>query len=225
MNSKIERETVVELCIELSNLGYFSGTGGNIALRIDAERLAVTPSATDYLTMTASDVCVLRLSDLKQIEGERAPSVESGMHARLLRARPDANCSIHTHQPIASACALLGRDLEVPPGALRFSLGRHVPIVGYAPSGSAWLSSKLGGKLRGDTNAYLMFDHGVMCCGASARGALRAVHDLEALAKSHLMRHIAMRAAQDPSLQKILGRVADLLADEPHPELKTYETL
>lgn len=224
MNSEICRETVVELCIELSNLGYFSGTGGNIALRIDADRIAVTPSATDYLTMTASDVCVLRLSDLQQLEGERAPSVESGMHARLLRARPEANCSIHTHQPIASACALLGRDLEVPPGALRFSLGRHVPVIGYAPSGSSWLSSKLASKLRGDTNAYLMLNHGVMCCGASAKGALRAVHDLEALAKSHLMRQIAMRAAQDRSLQKILGRVADLLADQTHPELNTCET-
>lgn len=211
MNSATSRQIVVELCVKLSSLGYFSGTGGNIALRIDADHIAVTPSATDYLTMAASDVCVLRLSDLRQIEGERAPSVESGMHARLLRARPDALCSIHTHQPIASACALLGDDLEVPSGALRRSLGPVIPIVGYAPSGSRWLSSKLARSLRSDVNAYLMLNHGVMCCGASVAAALKSVNDLEALATSHLRRRMAARAAQDPSARQALDRVSNLL--------------
>ena len=221
MNSLTSRQTIVDLCVELSTLGYFSGTGGNIALRIDAEHIAVTPSATDYLTMTAADVCVLRLSDLQQIEGDRAPSVESGMHARLLRARSDAGCSIHTHQPVASACALLGHELDVPTGALRRSLGPVVPVIGYAPSGSAWLSSKLASKMRSDVNAYLMLNHGVMCCGVDVQAALQAVKDLEALAKAHLLRHIAKRAAQEPVLQKVLGRVTDLLADPSFSELKT----
>ena len=100
------RQTVVDLCHRLSQRGHFSGTGGNIALRVDAERIVVTPSATDYQTMTAADVCVLRLSDLRQLEGVRPPSVESSLHARVLRARPDVQASIHTHQPVASACAL-----------------------------------------------------------------------------------------------------------------------
>ena len=80
MSTRVLRETVVELCVALSRRGYLAGTGGNIALRIDAERFAVTPSATDYLAMGADDVCVLRLADLARLEGERAPSVESGLH-------------------------------------------------------------------------------------------------------------------------------------------------
>ncbi|KQV81151.1 class II aldolase/adducin family protein [Rhizobacter sp. Root1221] len=206
------RQTVVDLCVELSQRGHFSGTGGNIALRIDATRIAVTPSATDYLTMTAADVCVLRLSDLVPLEGERAPSVESGLHARVLRARPDVQASIHTHQPVASACALLGRDLEVPPGALQRSLGVRVPMVGYAPSGSSWLSSKLARKLRGDINAYLMLNHGALCCGPSTSAALQAVEDLETLARTHLTRLIAARAEQQPHRQPALRRVTDALA-------------
>src|SRR6185369_11140710 len=105
------------------------------------------------------------------IEGDGVPSVETGLHARVLRARPDVQASIHTHQPVASACALLGRDLEVPPGALQQSLGARVPMVGYAPSGSSWLSSKLARTLRGDTNAYLMLNHGALCCGTSTSAA------------------------------------------------------
>jgi len=212
MNTRVIRQTVVDLCVELSQRGHFSGTGGNIAMRIDAQHIALTPSATDYLTMTAADVCVLRLADLAQVEGERVPSVETGLHARVLRARVDAQCSIHTHQPLASACALLGRDLEVPPGALQPSLGVRVPMVGYAPSGSSWLSSKLARKLRADTNAYLMLNHGALCCGASTSAALQAVEDLETLARAHLARLIAARAQQEPQRQPALQRVTDALA-------------
>ncbi|MGS5085746.1 class II aldolase/adducin family protein [Hydrogenophaga sp. A37] len=212
MNTLNIRQTVVELCVELSHRGHFSGTGGNIALRIDAAHIAVTPSATDYLTMSAADVCVLRLADLKQVEGERTPSVESGLHARVLRARPDVQASIHTHQPVASACALLGHALEVPPGPLQQSLGRRIPVVGYAPSGSGWLSSKLARALRPDTNAYLMFDHGALCCGTSTATALQAVEDLEALSQTLLLQAIAARSAREPFMQLALRRVADALA-------------
>jgi len=212
MNTATICQGIVELCVELSHRGHLAGTGGNIALRIDEHRFAVTPSATDYLTMTAADVCVLRLSDLTQLEGNGVPSVESGLHARVLRARPDVQASIHTHQPVASACALLGQALEVPPGALQSSLGRSVPVVGYAPSGSNWLSSKLARKLRNDTNAYLMFNHGVLCCGASTTAAVQAVEDLETLARAHLMRRITARAERDLSMLPALRRVTDALA-------------
>jgi L-fuculose-phosphate aldolase len=212
MNTVAIRQTVVDLCVELSQRGHFSGTGGNIALRVDATHIAVTPSATDYLTMKAADVCVLRLSDLAQIEGDRVPSVESGLHARVLRARLDVQASIHTHQPVASACALLGQALEVPTGPLQQSLGARVPMVGYAPSGSSWLSSKLARKLRSDTNAYLMLNHGALCCGTSTAAALQAVEDLETLSRMHLMQLIAARAEREPSMQPALLRVTDALA-------------
>ncbi|WP_426400833.1 class II aldolase/adducin family protein (plasmid) [Ralstonia sp. R-29] len=206
------RQTVVDLCIELSHRGYLAGTGGNIAVRVDSGLFAVTPSATDYFLMTAADVCVLRLADLTQVEGNRAPSVESGLHARVLRARPDIHCSIHTHQPVASACALLGKDLEVPSGPFQRSLGRSVPVVGYAPSGTGWLSSKLGRVLRPDIQAYLMFNHGVLCCGKTTAAAVQAVENLETLARNHLRQLIEARAAREPEQQKTLQRVADALS-------------
>lgn len=205
------RQTVVALCLELSRRGHFSGTGGNIALRIDAAHIAVTPSATDYLGMVADDVCVLRLADLQQLAGQRAPSVESGLHARVLRARPDVHASIHTHQPVASACALLGRPLAVPEGPMRRTLGPGVPVVGYAPSGSGWLSNKLAKALRPDTQAYLMLNHGVLCCGADVETAMQAVEDLEALSQRTLLQAMESRARQWPAMRPALRRVSDAL--------------
>lgn len=199
------KQHVVDLCLELSRRGYFAGTGGNLMLRIDADRVAVTPSATDYLEMTTADVAVLRLRDLARLEGDKPPSVETSLHARVLRARPEVGCSIHTHQPVASACALLGRALEVPP-AWQATLGPRVPMVGYAPSGSGWLAARLAGALRPDVNAYLMSNHGILCCGRDSAAALQAVDDLEALARQHLAERIAnqARSGAQPQLWRVI---------------------
>ena len=210
MNYEAPRAHVVELCLELSRRGYFAGTGGNIMLRIDAQHVAVTPSAMDYFAMGPADVCVLRLSDLAKVEGDQTPTVEASLHARVLRARPDAGCSIHTHQPVASACALLGRELTVPP-ELHASLGSRVPVAGYAPSGSAWLSAKLARKVAPDVNAYLMLNHGILCCGRDSAAAMQAVDDLENLARAHLRSRITARAAVDTAAAAELWRVTEAL--------------
>jgi L-fuculose-phosphate aldolase len=198
MFAREQRERVVALCRELSRCGYLAGTGGNVALRINAAHFAVTPSATDYLTMTVADVCVVRLADLARVEGERAPSVETGLHARVLRIRADVHCSIHTHQPVASACALLGQPLDVDEPEARAAIGPCVPLIGYMPSGTNLLANKVERAIKQDVNAYLMRNHGVLCCGASVADAMLAVEQLERLAQRHLAGRIAQRIAADP---------------------------
>ena len=216
MRAQEIREQVVALCLDLSRRGFLAGTGGNVALRIDAQHFAVTPSGIDYHRMTAADVCVLRLSDLQRIDGERAPSVESSLHARVLRARPDCGCSIHTHQPVASACALLDEPLAVEDADLRERLGDSVPIVGYAPSGTGWLAHKLHAALRPRLNAYFMRNHGVLCCGADMAGAVRVVEALEELCTRHLRSRIAVNAALRPTQRGALQRVLASLAGTSH---------
>jgi len=211
MKHEPQRQHVVDLCLELSRRGYFAGTGGNIMLRIDAEHVAVTPSAIDYHAMTAADVCVLRLSDLQQVEGDGTPSVESSLHAGVLRGRPEMDCSIHTHQPVASALALLGEEIAVPE-QWQATLGPRLPVVGYAPSGSSWLALKFRRTVRRDVNAYLMHNHGILCCGRDSAAAMQAVDDLEALARMLLSQRIAQRAASaSPALGKALQRTHDAL--------------
>lgn len=211
MNTLSIRQTVVDLCVKLSHRGYFSGTGGNIALRIDAQCFAVTPSATDYLSMQAGDVCVVRLADLQRLEGERTPSVETSLHARVLRQRPDVQCSIHTHQPVASACALLGQALEVEDEAIRQVIGPRVPLIGYAPSGSGLLAMLVGRAIRPDLNAYLMRNHGVLCCGANLESAVASVNALEDLARRHLAQRITRQIAAQPQRAAALHRIRQTL--------------
>jgi L-fuculose-phosphate aldolase len=213
MRYPTQRQHVVDLCLALSRRGFFAGTGGNIMLRLDGDHVAVTPSAVDYHAMGAEDVCVLRLSNLDQVEGAQSPSVESSLHARVLRGRPDVGCSIHTHQPVASACALLGEELDVPP-ELKASLGERVPVVGYAPSGSGWLSARLGHAVDPHVNAYLMRNHGILCCGRDSSAAMQAVEDMEALARRWLTGRIAGRALADPASRELLESLQAALAGD-----------
>ncbi len=206
-----QRARVVALCVELSRRGYLAGTGGNVALRLDAERFAVTPSAIDYLAMRAEDICVVRLADLRQLEGAATPSVETGLHAQVLRRRPDVACSIHTHQPVASACALLGAALAVEDPALQVTIGHSVPMVGYFPSGTGLLAWLLARQLRPSRNAYLMRNHGVLCCGRSLEQAVAAVDALEQVARVHLARRIERRALHDAGLAAPLRAVLTAL--------------
>ncbi len=48
MKFQATRELVVKTCIELADGGYLAATGGNVALRVDQDHFAVTPSAIDY---------------------------------------------------------------------------------------------------------------------------------------------------------------------------------
>ncbi len=189
-----QRQRVVDLCVALSRQGYLAATGGNVALRVDPEHFVVTPSAVDYFTMEAGDVCVIRLADLARVDGDRKPSVETGLHARVLGRRPDVGCCIHTHQPLASAFALLGEALPVDEPGARACLGPRVPIVGYMPSGTSLLARLLGRAVRPDCNAYLMRNHGALCCGPDVAHATRAVELLERLACERLRQRIAARA-------------------------------
>lgn len=212
-----QRQRVATLCAELSRRGYLAGTGGNVALRIDAACFAVTPSATDYLSMSAADICVVRLSDLRKLHGDSAPSVETGLHAQVLRRRADVVCSIHTHQPVASACTLLGEPLQVDLPALRALIGRRIPIVGYMPSGTGLLARMLARTLQPATNAYLMRNHGVLCCGASLEAAVGAVDALERVARQHLLRLIQQRALREPAAGESLRAVLAAMGATPEP--------
>lgn len=183
-----QRREVVSTCRLLADKGYLAGTGGNVAYRVDDNHFAITPSATDYYSMGPEDICVMRLDNLNQVAGDRKPSVELRLHAFVLRIRQDCDASIHTHQPIASAYTLLGRALEISDPACQAILGPKASFVRYAPSGTKWLAWLLGKALRPEINAYLLRNHGTVCCAPTLAAAIARVETLES-ACGHFFRN------------------------------------
>lgn len=185
------RTQVVEACVRLADLGFLAGTGGNVAVRAAEGLFAVTPSGLDYYAMTPADVCMLSLEGLARLSGDRKPSVESGLHARLFKARPDVHASIHTHQPLASAVALLGVPIPVEAGPDREALGPWIAAVGYGPSGTGFLVRALGRELRPDRNAYLLRNHGLVCAGRTLAEGVARTQCVERAAATFLRQAIA----------------------------------
>lgn len=210
MRFREERERVVKICIELANRGFVAGTGGNVAIRADTEHFVVTASGVDYYTMSAADVCVVRLSDNQQVEGELAPSVEASMHAGILLARPECGASVHTHQPVASAYTLLSRPLEVRDATRRSLLGPVVPRVGYAPSGTGLLAMRVVRAFKSTNYACLMRNHGVVCAGRDEAEALSRIAALESECAAFFLDCANERSnAADPSVRDLVVRTLE----------------
>jgi ribulose-5-phosphate 4-epimerase/fuculose-1-phosphate aldolase len=183
------KQQIVETAQRLTHAGYLMATGGNLSVRLPGQNaFAITPSNYDYLKMTPDDICVLA-GDLRRLEGDLKPSVESAMHAAIYQRRPDVNAVVHTHQTYASALTLL----KTPIPALfdeqvRF-LGRQVDVIPYAPSGTGLLKNAIAKHIGNHHNAYLMQNHGALCFGTDLE---RAAHNVELLEKCALAYLLAL---------------------------------
>jgi len=197
-----QRRQVIEACLHLAEQGFLAGTGGNLALRLDDEHFAVTPSAADYYALTPVNIAVLRLKDLTQVAGDLPPSVESALHATLLRAKPAMHASVHTHQPLASAVGLINAPLALTDAADGGELGRLVAMVGYAPSGTLLLVNALRRQLKADVHAYLLRNHGLICAAPSLEQAVALVGQIERAAAAWLHHH-ALRLPPSRALRQL----------------------
>ena len=181
------RRQIIEACLSLSDKGWLSGTGGNVSMRIPGEAaMAITPSNMDYRAMTVDDVCVVDWS-LSPLAGERKPSVESGMHAGVYQARQDVGAVVHTHQPYASAVALLARPIPALFDEQARFLGRSVEIIPYAISGTGWLKGNVMRQIKSGNNAYILENHGALCFGPTLARAAFNVELLEKCAITYLL--------------------------------------
>lgn len=183
------QQQVVDTAQRLVQKGYLMATGGNLSMRIaDRKAFAITPSNYDYMQMTADDICVLDFQ-LGTVEGQRKPSVESGMHAGIYQARADVQAVVHTHQVYASALALIGAPIPTLFDEQARFLGRSVAIIPYAPSGTGLLKNTIARHIRDSNNAYMLQNHGVICFGHDLE---RAAHNVEILEKCALAYLLAL---------------------------------
>ncbi len=174
------KELVVSICRRLLDRGYLKATEGNVSVRVPGRSLfAVTPSNYDYGEMQPDDICILDFEQ-RRVSGTRKASIEAGMHGAVYQERPDVNVIIHTHQPYASALALIDRPIPALFDEQVMFLGRGVQIVPYAPSGTSFLKKRVKSRLASGDNAFILANHGVIVLGGDVG---RAVHNMALLEK------------------------------------------
>ncbi|MCE7011070.1 class II aldolase/adducin family protein [Kibdelosporangium philippinense] len=111
--------------------------------------------------------------DGEVLEGEGKRHIEYPIHTRILTARPDVDCVIHTHAMAASAFA----SLEVPIRAINHDgvLFTEPDIPRFTRTGSLIRTKELGDALAetlGDARACLIPQHGLVAVGMDVAHAV-----------------------------------------------------
>lgn len=188
MQIRLEREhrdEIVRYGRRLYERGFIAATDGNLSVRLDQERLLITPTCMCKGMMEADDLVVVNL-DGQKLEGHRNVSSEVEMHLLIYRMRTDVHAIVHAHPPTATGFAAAGVSLEEPLiSEVVLTLG-SVPLAQYACPGTKGLSDSLR-PLVEKSNAILMANHGVVAYGDDIEQAFMHMETVEHFAKIALV--------------------------------------
>jgi len=199
------RQDLVEFGRMLHTQGFVAATDGNLSVRMDSDRVMITPTCVSKGMMHPEEMVIVDL-DGEKLSGARRPSSEINMHLTIYRMRPDVGAVVHAHPCTATAFASAGIALDEPLcSEVVITLGA-VPLAPYATTGTQELSDSLQPFIK-DHNAILMANHGVVTYGADLRQAYFRMEAVEHYAKIVLAaRQLGCnRTLNDEQLEKLFA--------------------
>lgn len=175
-----EKELLCEIGRRIWHQGLSPGTGGNISIRIEKNKILISPTLTSMGFMKPEDISLIDLKG-KVLDGKSKPSSEHKLHLFVYKKLPNINAIIHAHPPFATAFAVSGEPFTTftQPETVVF-LGR-VPFVKYGTPSTNELPNELDKFLDGKDNTFLLQNHGVLCIGEDLE---RTYYNLETLENS-----------------------------------------
>lgn len=99
---------IVEAGRFLDSKGWVPATSGNISVRLDEERIAITASGRHKGRLTEKDILLVDREGNSLVDGK--PSAETLLHVLIYRLYPEVNAVVHTHSPNATLISRLVRD-------------------------------------------------------------------------------------------------------------------
>ena len=170
--------------------GLTPGTSGNISLRVDGGGYVMSPTNVALGGLSPTEVA--RLDERGVHIGGLLPTKEWELHLTFFEYRPAATAIVHVHSSYAVALACLEHVdeeivlLPLTPYAL-MRIGR-LPIVPYAPPGSARLAASIAARAA-QSRAILLANHGPIFAGATLAEAVAGIEEIEQAAKVQLLLH------------------------------------
>ena len=171
----------------LSRLGFTPGTSGNLSVRLDAQRLLLTPTGISKGLIKSADMVIADM-DGRLLAGTRKVTSEISMHLAIYRQRPDVGAVVHSHPPVATAFACSGRGLnEVLCQEAVMTVGT-VPLALYATTGTAEVAASML-PFVGSHDAILLENHGLVSYGSNLLEAFMKMETVEHVAQVALVAH------------------------------------
>ncbi len=161
--------------------GFVVASEGNLSVRLDADRILVTPAGACKGRLVSDHLMITDLEGTV-ISGMGNPSSELQMHLLYYRLRPEVRAVCHAHPPTATGFAAAGRALEetVLPEVVT-TLGK-IPLAPYGTPGTWELCARIE-SLVPSHDAILLENHGVVTCGPDLITAHQHMETVEHFAR------------------------------------------
>lgn len=171
--------------------GLISAGEGNLSIRLDADRLLVTPAGMRKDELEADDLVVIWLGEPEReavSTSGRGPTSDLAIHLAVHAARPDISAVAHAHLPASMGLTLAG---EVPdPAALPETalLLPRLPFLVLGVPGSAELAARVAAALSEPpeplASAVLLERHGAVAVGRDPAHAVDRLELVEVLCRT-----------------------------------------
>ena len=195
------KESIVHIVKILYLKNYITSMTGNVSARAPNSRLIwITPSATSVPKhkITSEDLIAVDIDSEKIIEGKYRPSIETPMHIRIYRTRPDINAVIHVHDPLPLALAEEGvsiieeEDIEA-----KLLLGYTIAIIPRLKPGTLELANSVAKAMK-KCNIAILLSHGIVAIGTTIYEALSRIETLNHIAMKRFIKYL-MRSFKSQS--------------------------
>ena len=199
------RREIIRYGALLHGCGFIAATDGNLSVRLDEDRVLVTPTGMSKGMMRTSDLVIVDMEGRK-LKGHREVTSEIGMHLLIYRTRPDVNAVVHAHPRTATGFAAAGIALNQPLVCeVVIGLGQ-IPLAPYGTPGTAELAETLK-PLIPDFDAILMANHGVVTYGVDLQSAYMKMETVEHFAQITLVTHLLgkQQPLECSALEKLLA--------------------
>ena len=197
MDIRSATAAIIEGGQRLGARGLISAAEGNLSVRLDAERLLVTPTGRRKDGLGPEDLVVIRAGhaaspgdggDPPRSRSGLAPTSDLAIHLAVHAARPDLGAVVHAHLPASMALTLAG---EVPdPAALPETalLLSRLPFLPFGEMGSVELATRVATALTEPpdppADAVLLERHGAVAVGSEVVAAVDRLELIEVLCRT-----------------------------------------
>jgi len=157
-------------------------------MRVSADEIVITPSATDKGRMKWKEVGVMSLLG-ENLTPDLKPSIEHALHINIYKKNKDVNAIVHAHPVFASSFTAMKLKIDTSLTAEARAICGEPGFVPYAIMGSTELADIVA-QHSTKTDILLLENHGVLTTGVSVLSAFDKLEVLENAARMTLITEI-----------------------------------
>ena len=207
------RQQLVAVCHRLYDKDLIAAGDGNVSMKLDDERVLVTPTGFHKGFLRPEDLIITDLHG-KRLKGDYKPSSEFLMHEACYAERPDIGAVVHAHPPISVALSLAGLASSMSDCVLSETCLLLGPIltVPYSTPTTSEVPEMLRPYLL-KANALILDRHGALTLGRTLDEAWHRMEAMEHAAKiihaAHAVGHVRpLPTSEVDKLQALATRLA-----------------